>query len=126
MRTLIAILLTFSVLAGSIHMDELVKLPVLLSHYYKHKSQNEAGTIFNFLYNHYVTNPKPDTLGDQNNHSGLPFKSTKIMQQHIGFFTHETTFALLTFHSVCQIAFPYTGTSIIPGFSTIWQPPKIN
>ena len=125
MRKLIALLLAVSVIAGSIHMDELAKLPVLISHYNKHKSENKNSTVIGFLYDHYLSNGVQNATGDLNNHSRLPFKSAKTLQQHISLFTTESIAAILTFHPVVEISFPTREAEVVPGVSVIWQPPKI-
>ncbi len=72
-RKTVAILFTAIYLLGATEASQLLKLPVLVQHYYEHKAGNASVTLFTFLQMHYLGNDNDDT--DNLRDEALPFKT---------------------------------------------------
>jgi hypothetical protein len=72
---LLAILLTFT----QTPLGQVLKLPFLVEHFYKHKTQNHA-SLLEFLIDHYS---KEHNDADRSEDKRLPFKS--VILQNMGF-----------------------------------------
>lgn len=72
-RKTVAILFTAIYLFGATEASQLLKLPVLIQHYYEHKKGNDAMTLYSFLQMHYLGNDNDDT--DNMRDQALPFKT---------------------------------------------------
>ena len=105
---------------------ELLKLPVLVRHFYDHKEENKHTGLITFLVQHYFSEDGTDKDAAEDNQ--LPFKSTDQVASII--------FNCLTPPSFIQPATGY-GTEINNRFcvrnqffhtaehlSAIWQPPR--
>ena len=73
MRKLAAILFTIVYLFGATEASQLLKLPVLVQHYYEHKAGNANVTLVQFLHMHYMGHDDDDT--DNLRDMQLPFKT---------------------------------------------------
>lgn len=72
-RKLVAILFTAIYLFGATEASQLLKLPVLVQHYYEHKAGNASVTLVQFLHMHYMGHDNDDT--DNLRDMELPFKT---------------------------------------------------
>ena len=70
----LAILLTSIYLFGATDASQLLKLPLLISHYINHKKENPNTTLVSFFKMHYV-DPQPYDA-DYSQDMQLPFKTT--------------------------------------------------
>ncbi len=73
-RKLVAISLVFVYLFGATEASQLLKLPVLVQHYYEHKAGNASVTLVQFLHMHYMG--QDDNDNDDLRDMQLPFKTT--------------------------------------------------
>jgi hypothetical protein len=73
MRRILAILFLFIYLFGSTGACQVLKFPLLVSHYIKHKREVPSMTVASFLKMHYV-DPQPFDA-DYNQDMQLPFKT---------------------------------------------------
>jgi hypothetical protein len=83
MRLSIAILLLMLVITQT-PFGQLLKLPVLIEHFYKHRKHDQV-SLFKFLKDHYTTEHND---ADQAEDRQLPFKT--VILQNIGFATIPT------------------------------------
>ena len=127
MRRFLALFLTFIYINSATELHELVKLPVLLTHYMHHKEENKNLSFESFINLHY-SDKKADN-NEQDNHQQLPFKSHPEMAFATSFI------ALLPSFEKLEIKVPNTQPekeiiiSQNESYSTaylsnIWQPPK--
>ena len=79
MRTIATIFLLGLLTTSQTPLGQLLKLPVLIEHFYKHKAQ-EGVSLTEFLNDHYSTEHNDS---DQSEDQELPFKS--LVLQNIGF-----------------------------------------
>lgn len=69
-----AAILFFAVyLLGATEAGQLLKLPILVQHYYEHKAGNNAVTLAQFLQMHYFGDD--DNVADDSRDMALPFKT---------------------------------------------------
>lgn len=73
MRKTVAILFTAIYLFGATEASQLLKIPVLVQHYYEHKAGNSSVTLYAFLQMHYLGNDNDDS--DNTRDQSLPFKT---------------------------------------------------
>ena len=73
MKKIFAISLFCLYLFSTTEMYQLLKMPLLLEHYFDHREENKDLTLFQFLNIHY-TNPHPKDLNEAKDRQ-LPFKS---------------------------------------------------
>jgi len=71
-----AILFLFIYLLGATNACQLLKLPLLVSHYIKHKQESPYITLGSFFKMHYI-DPQPMDA-DYNEDMQLPFKTTPV------------------------------------------------
>lgn len=124
MKKVLAILLITSIIGGSLHFDELAKIPYLKQHYCQHKMQNPADGVFDFMYKHYILNQKPESEKDKKEDSQLPFKSFQNYFSHFAPFTLEQRSLLLISATVNELEISFTELTIASFLFNIWQPPK--
>ena len=125
MKRVISILLISSIIGSTLHLDELVKFPFLINHYFEHKKNNQDISISAFLYMHYVLNKKAESEKDKKSDSQLPFKSTQNYHSHFVPFTFENDNAEIICQSVNNSFTPFKVTKAQSRPFDIWQPPKI-
>ncbi len=124
MKKVLAIFLITSIIGGSLHFDELAKVPHLKQHYYQHKMQHPADGVFDFMYKHYILNQKPESEKDKNEDSQLPFKSFQSYFSHFTPYTLEQRSLLLISETVNELKISFTELIITSCLFNIWQPPK--
>jgi len=76
MRRWSAILFLFTYILGSTNACQLLKLPLLVSHYIKHKKESPDITLGSFFKMHYI-DPQPMDA-DYNEDMQLPFKTPPV------------------------------------------------
>lgn len=121
MRILVTILLLILVTLTQTYLGELLKLPALIEHFYKHKKQDGV-SLMEFLKGHYTSKHND---ADQPEDERLPFKT--ITTQHIGFAVLPGV--VKTDFSLC---FDIPGKLIPPDFYSpqqhlysIFHPPRV-
>lgn len=118
----ISLLLTFLSLQTPLH--EIVKLPVLVSHYLEHKEQDEEMSLLAFLKIHYFDNVVDS---DFDRDMQLPFKHCSSPMFFV--FTLITSKVQIELRSVLaehkDILTGYVNPFLKTDFrQNIWQPPK--
>lgn len=125
MKKVIAYILVFTIMGASIHIDELAKLPMLVSHYIEHKKQHPADTAFDFLYKHYVLNQKAESAKDKSSDAQLPFKSSQISHAHFSPFVSQNQEANLLIEAQQITYLPLEVSKAFSCSIAIWQPPQL-
>ena len=105
---------------------EILKLPLLVIHYYDHLKKKNSGVLVSFLIMHYCIKEGTDTDAAENNH--LLLKPEK--QEETFSFTSETppaiTGALAKPENECNQSFTIHSELFLPSqySAAIWQPPR--
>ncbi len=126
-KKLIAISFLFVFLGAHTELHQLLKLPILIHHFFEHHHQEPKETFANFLNDHYSdTNQHSDT---NHEHDNLPFKTTDCATAHISLaFVNPVQFSITiptTFYD--KISPIYHGAFYSPTVvNNIWQPPKFS
>ena len=128
MKKRIAILFLILYINSTTELHQLLKLPVLMEHFFEHQSQNNNLTFFEFLSMHY--SQEDDRDGDKEKDSKLPFKSHSFCNSSISFITLNTevnyTFTVLkVFKERKSIINFYNFLVSSSHLKAIWQPPQI-
>jgi len=126
LKHLIAISLLIVHLFTATELYQLVKLPLLIDHYFEHKEQKSELTFWTFLKVHYADNIVVDE--DHTQDMKLPFKSddgcinitlTAVISCPL------SDLILKPYCSETKTFFTYKESFLPSSFlSTIWQPPK--
>lgn len=129
MKKYFSIALLFIYSFSVFQLNEYLKLPVLVEHFYEHQQENPKLDIFSFFINHYsLENNQPKDTGKDNK---LPFKShndTCCSNANVYFLNQIQNIVFENksfFRSFKKPNFGFTFTFISKFNSTIWQPPKI-
>jgi hypothetical protein len=106
-------------------MYQLLKMPMLIEHYFDHRGENKDLTLFQYLNIHY-SNPHPKDSNDAKD-KRLPFKSTYDCASAIsGNYILTETFALERPESEePKKQAVYKNQFLLNNlFTKIWQPPR--
>lgn len=128
MKKLVAISFLFVFLGSNTELHQLLRLPVLLHHFFEHQGQEPDKSFTDFMKEHYSgTQSHPDT--GHHDHDNLPFKTNDCATTHPSgvFVTHLTILVSPpnTFHY--QLSPIYNGDfHAVAVVSNIWQPPKVS
>lgn len=125
MKKVMVFIMALSILGGSIHADELSKLPMLLKHYKEHKRLHPSDSSLDFIYKHYIAFQKAESNKDQQSDSKLPFKSAQAFHSHLSPFVtdHSSVESIIGSFIICHYTF-YNST-VLSHCSDIWQPPQL-
>lgn len=128
MKKFIAIMLLSAILFAGTPLQQLLKLPVLVEHYFEHKQQDNSTSFAGYLIHHYFEEDNDNVDDDHARDCQLPFKSMALV----------VPASLLTVTTVNQ-AYPTAAPEIrsiqkplaeneqaisAQYLSAIWQPPK--
>jgi hypothetical protein len=124
MRRLNAILLLFIYLSTSTELHQLLRLPVLFTHFHEHQLHHQEIGFVNYITLHYFTDDLKER--DHTSHNELPFKQDHCEALHIPIAILPEDLSkpfLPEYHLQAKSSyklrlFPY-GV-----LSAIWQPPK--
>jgi hypothetical protein len=127
MRRFLSLFFIFIYINSATELHELVKLPLLLTHYMHHKEGNKNLSFENFITLHYSDKKLHDN--EQDNHQQLPFKSHPEMAFASTFVALLPTFETLEIkhpnsQSEKQIITSQNAFYSSAYLSNIWQPPK--
>lgn len=126
MKAFIAKYLIVIYLLSATELNQLLKLPVLFSHFVEHQQIDPSMSFGDFLYHHYAIDHGDD--GDAATDNKLPFKS----HDHCNSFV----FPISIFHTIQfsqikpiiiekkNVLFSSSANIISAYLSTIWQPPR--
>lgn len=126
MKKYITILFLAAYLSSSTQLIEVLKLPLLIEHYFEHKAENQNITFIQFIKLHYSENQHYE---QHHKEKQLPFKA--ISQANFNAIAiHKTNFIETV--SSNRISNPilkhtvhYSSKYISYYKATIWQPPRI-
>ena len=106
-------------------MNELIKLPVLVNHFYDHSKIADGETMLHFLYSHYVQNTDKESSKDQQENSQLPFKSVQDGHSYLNSFieNHSKLVSYISFVAILE--FPDNNIISSFGNADIWKPPQV-
>lgn len=116
--------LIFLYISVSTHLVELVKIPMLYSHYLEHKEENKNLTFSDFISLHYSN----DSGHSGNKHASLPFKTSKEISSISSVLKFESyTLEINTFFDFIfnPIVISYKSKYSFQFLNAIWQPPRI-
>lgn len=125
MKKMISIALIFMFLFESSGLKELVKMPILIHHFYEHKAKHPADNFLNYIAKHYNNPQESESAHDKETDQQLPFKSSDSYQAHISAF-------IVTEYKILPVVYDikskqynsHTESAIITRSFDIWQPPK--
>lgn len=128
LKKVIAISFLFVFLCANTELHQLLRIPVLVHHFFEHNQQEPDETFADFLNEHY-SGQQNDSDNDHHEHDNLPFKSADCATAHVLLaFVSEAQFSITR-----QVIFKdkispiynraFYSSSVV---NTIWQPPKIS
>jgi len=128
LKKIIAISFLFVFLGANSELHQLLRLPVLIHHFFDHQEQEPDETFADFLNEHY-SNHQNHSDNDHHDHDNLPFKTTDCATAHVSLaFVNPIQISIsrpIVFQD--KISSSYNGafysSTIV---SNIWQPPKIS
>ncbi len=113
-------------LFSATELNQLLKIPVLFSHFVEHQQLEPLMSFGAFLYHHYAIDHGDD--GDAATDNKLPFKSHEHCCSFIFLINVFPTIQLAQIKTVFikkQSMIHYSTSNIISAYlSTIWQPPR--
>ncbi|TAH39919.1 MAG: hypothetical protein EYC69_12495 [Bacteroidetes bacterium] len=125
MKKALALLLFSAYLISTTEIGQLLKLPLLIEHFFKHKEQSESHSIYDFFSMHYG-----EHAGSDKEHEKLPFKSHDGCINSILLVSVSNTFSA---PSISSFSFEiktfnfYDDLFLTSSFqANIWQPPKFS
>lgn len=114
-------------LLAQTELHQLLKLPVLISHFMEHRAVNPHISLGSFLALHYLNAPIHDD--DYERDQQLPFKASDCMTSQV----HSTAPVLTSIelqHPQPEAPIAHNGYYRCflptPGTAEIWQPPKLS
>ncbi|WP_238806726.1 hypothetical protein [Emticicia aquatica] len=113
-------------LFSATELNQLLKMPLLFSHFVEHQQSNPLMTFGEFLYHHYAIDHGDD--GDAATDNKLPFKSHDQCWSFVFPISIFHTIQLSQIQTVIiekkNILFSASANIISAYLSTIWQPPR--
>jgi hypothetical protein len=123
-KSLFASVLLVLYLASATEFSQLLKLPVLVSHFREHRQHDETLSLAGFLYMHYTNHDLNDN--DQDRDMQLPFKSLSGISASYQFLPAQSEIITLE-QAPCSTTMNncYQSSGLQSTYlSSIWQPPK--
>jgi hypothetical protein len=126
MKKITSIVLILLLLFETSGLKELVKMPLLIHHYFEHKATHPSDNFLGFIAKHYTGSQKSESAHDKKTDNQLPFKSADCFQTHVSAF-------IVSEHQVLPVVFDiklkqytvYPESALVSRPFDIWQPPKI-
>lgn len=127
MNRLLAIFFLFTFLSANTAFGEVLKLPLLVHHYFEHTQEDKSETIFDFLVQHYSGNINHHHHNKDTEHDHLPFKT---LNSHA---TQVISIIPQPILSVSQLIYELDDVKISSHnqqnysnayLKSIWQPPR--
>jgi hypothetical protein len=125
-KKIISILILATYLCSYTELKELLKLPLLFTHYTEHSSHDQNLSFADFLSMHY--HHEHDNDGDDADDRSLPFKSHDncVHSSSINFFAQTNEIYIKPIETELAITQTQEKEFFYPSFSAnIWQPPKL-
>lgn len=128
MKRFVSIILLIGFLNSTTELHQLLKLPMLIHHFFDHNKQEPTESFAEFIKEHYITHIDHSDK-DNHEHDNLPFKTKDCATIHTTIaFSHQQTFFIKEPNTSPQIfLIEYNEVNYSPAaLSNIWQPPKIS
>lgn len=126
MKASISKFLIIVYLFSATEASQLLKLPLLFSHFVEHQQKEPSMSFGEFLYHHYAAEHKDD--GDAATDNKLPFKSHDQCWSFVFPISIFHTIQLSQVQTIIiekkKILFSSSANIISAYLSTIWQPPR--
>ncbi len=127
MKAFIAKYLIVVYLLSATELNQLLKLPVLFSHFVEHQQIDPSMSFGAFLYHHYAIDHEDD--GDAATDNKLPFKSHDHCCSFVFpisiFYTLQLSQLKTIIIEKKDIFFPSLTNILSTYLSSIWQPPRV-
>ena len=126
MRSTGAIIFLLIYLVVNTEFHQVLKIPVLVSHYNEHHQQNRDIRFFDFIELHYLGNDVRDA--DYEKDQQLPFKNSHCIQSSISITTPPEKLSAPNIPLVALTQKNLTPPLSLAALSccySIWQPPKV-
>lgn len=125
MRKLLTILILTGYLSSSTQLIEVLKLPILINHYFEHKAENKHITFIDFLKLHYA---ETKHYTQHHKEKQLPFKAIpqtafNVVAINKTDFVESINYNSSTSNYIKHTAH-YNSKCISFYTANIWQPPK--
>lgn len=119
----------FTFLTANTAIGEVLKLPVLIHHYFSHQNEGDNENIIDFLVEHYGGNIEHHHEKNNHEHEHLPFKTNSDTLNPVSFYLVQPQFTIPKIISI-----DYSQKFILKndnGYSDsflekIWQPPQFS
>lgn len=126
MKASISKLLIIVYLFSATEASQLLKLPLLFSHFVEHQQKEPSMSFGEFLHHHYATEHKDD--GDATTDNKLPFKSHDQCWSFVFPISIFHTIQLSQIQTIVlekkKILISSSANILSAYLSTIWQPPR--
>jgi hypothetical protein len=126
LKKAVTIFILFLYVFSATELHQVMKLPILVGHFFEHQSHNSSLTIWAFLYLHYA---QPTADSTDETHKKLPFKSDDrcVSSTPAIVFMNNCTYNFkpeIIFSSL--IFLKSFNDNFLPSLylSSIWQPPQ--
>ncbi len=105
-------------------LQQLLKLPVMVMHYFEHKEKNNKISFLDYLELHYAKGPVHDK--DYDRDMQLPFKKCSVPFTAVVVLSGKISFTpAIPLHFLPGRRSLYVSPTLVPSYlSRIWQPPK--
>lgn len=126
-KRFVSIFFLFIFLSTASVFGEVLKLPILIQHYFEHSAENEEISILDFIIKHYGSEIDHHHKND-NHHEKLPFKSIDSHSLQIASLTAApfVIYHHIEHYSKTKTPSYYQGTYPNSYLETIWQPPRFS
>jgi len=123
MKRLLGIFLLSAYLFTTTQLNQLLKLPVLIGHFFEHQEQDQRISFLDYIMHHYGGHEKD---ADYETDQKLPFMTASETLSLTFFVPTPSVFPLqkIVFKEVSQVNSCYHLQLKATYLSSIWQPPK--
>lgn len=119
----VAIFLLLSLVLTNTELHQVLKVPVLVSHYLKHRDSNSTYSFISFILEHYS---EAKSTNHDKDHERLPFKSNDCQNSmHYVLFFGVSNEIKSSITEVSKEQIKYTNSFYFSDcLNSIWQPPQ--
>lgn len=119
------ILLLVTMTINSLSLHQVLKLPVLVAHYFEHKQRGQAITVMEYLSMHYWGQDIDDN--DHDRDMQLPFKKVDLSHSSMTLFV-PSTFDVVSFDFPVKksYAFPESDDIASNHLGSLFRPPRLS
>ncbi|MCZ2100976.1 MAG: hypothetical protein LC107_05510 [Chitinophagales bacterium] len=127
MKKVIAIFFLFSFLSANTAFGEVLKLPLLIHHYFEHSQEDDDNSIIDFLAKHYGKDINHHHNDSHHDHDKLPFKT--FNPHSVNMFDFQPLFNEVSIPlAEKELKTPVLQQQIYHNdyLDSIWQPPQVS